>query len=313
MVKYVSQELDKCIKRTTREVRPTSKERIQPIVAIALDEYLDLWFRNKTRRAVVDSTFKVAATCQIRTFLFAGHDTSSSTLCYCYHLLSIHPQIRDKLIKEHNQILGQDPTQSPLRVSEKPHLLNKLPYTSAVIKETLRLYPPASSTRNGEPGTTVVVPDGRHYPTEGMMVWSNHVAIHRDPSVWKQPEKFVPERWLVGQDDPLYPAHQGAWRPFEHGPRSCMGQELALIEIKLILVLTMREFRIESAYEELDMSNPPKGLKTLNGDRAYQIQLGAAHPPDGFPCAVFLTSDSINATKKNEEDGALRNRDKCMS
>ena len=157
----------------------------------------------------MDATFKTAATCQIRTFLFAGHDTSSSTLCYCYHLLSLHPQISGRLIKEHNKILGPDLDQRARRITENPHLLNQLPYTVAVIKETLRLYPPASSPRNGEPGLTLTASDGCQCPTEGVLMRSSHPAIHPDPDFWPNPDDSLPERWLIGKDDPPVPCDQG--------------------------------------------------------------------------------------------------------
>lgn len=263
-------------------------KRSRTIIDLALDNYLAEQAPTADGKHGIDAAFKDAATCHIRTFLFAGHDTSSSTLCYCYHLLSIHPHVRDRVVEEHNRILGPDVGQAASRISDQPQLLNQLPYTFAVIKETLRLYPPASSTRNGEPGFLVTAPGGRQCPTEGFMVWSNHAAIHRNPDFWPQPDDFLPERWLVEKH--LSPAVKGAWRPFEHGPRNCIGQELATLEIRLILALTLREFKIESAYDEWDKVKQRKRPKTVDGDRAYQILSGAAHPSDGFPCRV-----SINA------------------
>ena len=289
MVQYVSRELDSRFLHNHDNGNSTSQERSKTIIDLALENYLAEQTRTEDGGGM-DSTFKTAAICQIRTFLFAGHDTSSSTLCYCYHLLSLHPQIRNRLIDEHNKVLGPGLDQGARRITETPHLLNQLPYTSAVIKETLRLYPPASSTRNGEPGFTVTAPDGRQCPTEGLLVWSNHLAIHRDPDFWPKPDAFLPERWLVGKDDPPFPAAKGAWRAFEYGPRNCIGQELAMLEMRLVLALTVKEFRVESAYEEWDQMRAPKkaGPKTVNGDRAYQILLGAAHPSEGFPCRVFV-------------------------
>lgn len=59
-------------------------------------------------------------------------------------------------------------------------------------------------------------------------------------------------------------------------------------DIKTVLVMTLREFDILPAYDEWDKSNPTKDLKTVFGERAYQISSGAAHPADGFPCKVSL-------------------------
>lgn len=288
MVQYVSRELDNRFVNNRKNKNLMDKERSKTIIDLALENYLADQARNRDGGEGMDETFKNAAICQIRTFLFAGHDTSSSTLCYCYHLLSLHPHVRRRMVDELNKILGKDVGQAASRIAENPHLLNQLTYTFAIIKETLRLYPPASSTRSGEPGFMMTSPDGRQCPTEGLLVWSNSVAIHRNPDFWPQPNDFLPERWLVGKDDPLFPAAKGMWRAFEYGPRNCIGQELALLEVRLILALTVREFSIESAYEEWDRLKPPRGPKTVNGDRAYQILLGAAHPNDGFPCKVSI-------------------------
>lgn len=286
MVQYVSQELDNRFIHNREKSDSVSGQRSRTIIDLALENYLAE--QAQTKDGAMDATFKDAAMCQLRTFLFAGHDTSSSTLCYCYHLLSTHPQIRGKVIEEHNRVLGPTVGQAAPQITDNPHLLNQLPYTLAVIKETLRLYPPASSIRNGEPGFSVITADGRQCPTEGLLVWSNHVAIHRNPDFWQQPDDFLPERWLVEKDDPLFPAAKGMWRAFEYGPRNCIGQELAMLEVKLVLALTLREFTIESAYDEWDKMKLPKGPKTVNGDRAYQILFGAAHPSDGFPCKVTM-------------------------
>lgn len=286
MVQYVSRELDSRFVHNREKSDSVSGQRSRTIIDLALENYLA--DQAQTKDGGMDATFKDAAMCQLRTFLFAGHDTSSSTLCYCYHLLSTHPQIRARIVEEHNKILGPAFGQAAPQIADNPHLLNQLPYTLAVIKETLRLYPPASSIRNGEPGFSVTTPEGRQCPTEGLLVWSNHVAIHRNPDFWQQPDDFLPERWMVEEEGPLIPAAKGAWRAFEFGPRNCIGQELAMLEVKLVLALTLREFTIESAYDEWDKMKLPKGPKTVNGDRAYQILWGAAHPSDGFPCKVTV-------------------------
>ncbi|KAI9706861.1 MAG: hypothetical protein M1820_004640 [Bogoriella megaspora] len=288
MVQYVSDALDDRYVRSRSNKDMLRKDRSRTIVDLALENYLTDQIKCESGNEGMDATFKEAAVCQIRTFLFAGHDTSSSTICYCYHLLSKHTKTRNRVTQEHNNVLGSDLKKAALKISENPHILNQLSYTLAVIKETLRLYPPASSTRSGEPGYSLILPDGRQCPTEGFLVWSNHVAIHRNPDCWEQPDEFLPERWLVEKDDALFPSISGAWRPFEFGPRNCIGQQLALLEIKLVLALTVREFHVVNAYDEWDRMMKPKGPKTVNGDRAYQILAGAAHPSDGFPCTVTV-------------------------
>ncbi|KAL8724720.1 MAG: hypothetical protein Q9166_007791, partial [cf. Caloplaca sp. 2 TL-2023] len=288
MVGFVSREMEKRFLRHFTHSGLVSGGRNRTIIDLALDKYASEREDSNAGETPMDATFRDAAICQIRTFLFAGHDTSSSTLCYCYHLLSMHPEIRDSVLLEHDSVLGPEPGQAASILSEKPHLLNQLPCTSAVIKETLRLYPPASSTRQGEPGFNIIAADGRSCPTDGFLVWSNHFAIHRNEGSWKQPDDFLPQRWLVEKDHSLFNADKGAWRSFEYGPRNCIGQELAILELKLVLTMTLRKFIVCSAYDEYDNMQARKSPKTVDGDRAYQVLAGAAHPSDGFPCKVLL-------------------------
>ena len=126
---------------------------------------------------------------------------------------------------------------------------------------------------------------GNRYPTRAFMIWILHRALLRDPAYWKQPNEFLPDRCLVGPEDPLYPV-KGAWRLFEHGPGNCIGQGLILIELRAVLVLTVRELDITAAYSEWDRVHAPKGIKTVDGERAYQIEKAGAHTADRFPCMV---------------------------
>lgn len=288
MVQYVSRELDTRFQKSLEKNLMMNKGRSKTIIDLALENYLAPETSGRSVNGM-DATFKNFATCQIRTFIFAGHDSTSSTLCYAFHLISAHLPVRRLLIAEHHRILGPDYKQAAIRITKEPHLLNQLSYTLAVIKETLRLYPPASSTRSGEPGFFIHGHDGLQYPTDGFLVWSNTLAIHRDPSYWPEPNSFLPERWLVEKDDRLYPV-KGAWRAFEFGPRNCIGQELAMLELKMVLAMTTREFEIKSMYEEWDSLKPGRGPKTVNGDRAYQILSGSAHPNDRLPCRVSIAA-----------------------
>lgn len=181
-----------------------------------------------TAANVIDPASKSLIAGQIKVFLFSGHDTTSSSMCYVFHLLSEHPSELHRLRAEHDTIFTTDIAAAPSLISHDPHLVNKLPFTLAVIKETLRLFPAASTTRDGETGYYVVSEDGKSYPTDGCLVWSSHETIQRDPTYWPSPDSFIPDRWLAQPGDPLYPM-KGAWRPFEFGPRNCIGQELVML------------------------------------------------------------------------------------
>jgi cytochrome P450 len=113
--------------------------------------------------------------------------------------------------------------------------------------------------------------------------------MHHNPEVFVKPEDFIPDRWLVSPEDPLHPK-KASWRAFEWGPRACIGQTLAQLELKIALVMTVRMFDIDIAYEEWDKLHPKKGIRTVDENRAYQAEMGGggAHPADGLPVKVTL-------------------------
>ncbi|KAI9686368.1 MAG: hypothetical protein M1822_003713 [Bathelium mastoideum] len=258
------------------------------IISLTLKNYLKEQGMENTSK--VDKQFLDVATAQLRLFLFAGHDTTSSTLIYCYHLLATHPDAMLRIRAEHDEVIGANSSSAVYEaLVENPQLLNNLPFTLVVIKEALRLFPPASGIRTGRPDVNLVDDDGKVYPTEGCTIWTMHVMLQRNPKYWKDPHSFIPERWLVGPEDPLYPV-KGAWRPFEFGPRNCLGQSLAVMEIKVVLAMTIREFDICPAYEEWDALHNIHGPKTVFGNRVYQVEGGGggAHPSERYPCTIAL-------------------------
>ena len=123
------------------------------------------------------------------------------------------------------------------------------------------------------------------------MLWPVDLGIGRSSKYWDDPYASRPERFLDPQG-----YNKEAWIPFSKGIRNCIGQELAIIETKVILAMTLRNFDFEPAYHELeklksDGSGYPsdtKGIQEQYGDEAYQIQLGTAKPREGMPCRLDL-------------------------
>ncbi|KAK1722700.1 cytochrome P450 [Colletotrichum acutatum] len=234
---------------------------------------------------------------QIKFMMLAGYDTTGSSIVFMTNLLSQHPEVLARVRAEHDDVFGPDLGATAGLIASQPKLLNQLPYTTAVIKESLRIYPPgatqrlgnrdfnvfieassdAAKTHPGEKSVAALEP----LPTEKCNVYVSHYAIHHNPRYWFRPSEFLPDRWLVkGKDDPLQPPANG-WRPFERGPRSCIGQEMALAEIKMLCALTTREFDFKPAYEETGRA------EKYHGDPVYLVSRGGAANPSGFfPCRV---------------------------
>ena len=279
---YVSRELDKRMATYQDSQKPQNLGGTKSIMDLSLASY----HSENTRKNFtpgMDSTFKAFAMSQIKLFLFSGHDTTSSTICYIFYAMSVHREALLRVRTEHTEILGPEIYKAADILTENPLLLNRLPYTLAVIKEVLRLYPAVSSVRAGEPGFNVTDDAGQKFPTDDFLVWANPQTIHRDPAYWPRADDFLPQRWLVPEGHELHPV-KGAWRPFEYGPRNCIGQELAMIEMKIVMVLAMRRFDIRTAYEQVDGRRSRKPIREVYGERGYQIQ--RAQPSDDLPCRV---------------------------
>lgn len=187
----------------------------------------------------------------LKIFLFAGHDTTASTICFMMKLLQDSPSSLEKLRSEHDAVLGLEVDKAAQVLTTSPHLLQSLPYTLAVIKETLRLHPLAATLREPPPGFCLTTADSSvTYPMEGFALWVSAPGLQRHPQYWQRPNDFLPERW-TSTDASMHP-NTNAWVPFSLGPRNCIGMELALIELKLVLVLTARTLDIQEAWEKWD-------------------------------------------------------------
>ncbi|KAH8879322.1 cytochrome P450 [Thozetella sp. PMI_491] len=211
---------------------------------------------------------------QVRTFLFAGHDTNTGVLQWVIYELSRTPRALQAVRDELDTVFGPDP--DPRSVSTRltqdgAEYIPRLTYISAVIKETLRLHPPAGTARMTAPGTGFVVraPTGEEFCLDGLILYSCHAIIQRDPAIYGETaDDWVPERWLDGKSNDI-PA--SAWRPFERGPRNCIGQELANLESRVILAIIARRYDFskiglgESVRDE-------EGRPVVNENGQYEVK-----------------------------------------
>lgn len=190
---------------------------------------------------------------EVLTLVLAGHETTAITLAFCWHLLARHPAAEAALHRELDSVLqSRDPT-----VEDLP----SLPYTEHVVKESLRLYPPAwSLSREAAEQDTLA---GFPLPA-GAMVMISPWTLHRDARFFEQPLAFRPERWEGGLEQRL---PRFAFCPFGGGSRLCIGVNFALVEARLALATLARRFRLEADYPGEPALLPSITLRPRHGLR----------------------------------------------
>ncbi|WP_161557234.1 cytochrome P450 [Acidisarcina polymorpha] len=193
---------------------------------------------------------------EIMNMFIAGHETSALTLAWAMHLLSTNPDIQDHAASEVLKVTSN----RPLRPEDMPSLR----YLSAIVQETLRLYPPLwcigrytirNTTLSGFP-----VARGTH-------IWLCIYRLHRDPRWFSDPEAFQPERWQDGTSLKKF-----TYVPFGVGPRVCIGQHFAMVEIVLGLAAILSRFRLSSPPGS---SVAPEAWMTLRPKHAVSLRIDA--------------------------------------
>jgi cytochrome P450 len=169
---------------------------------------------------------------QLMTLMFAGHDTSTSTLAFLMYELARHPEVVQKLQEEQDRVLAG-------AVPDIESLERKMPYLDMVVDEVLRLYPPAWI------GPRRVMQEfefaGRTVP-EGAYLNYCSWASHRIPEVFPNPEAFIPERFAPERKAKL---PRGAYVPFGGGRRICIGKRFGQIEVKLVATMLLQRLRLD--------------------------------------------------------------------
>ncbi len=187
------------------------------------------------------------------TLFAAGHETSSNGLSWIFYLLTQNPDVLKKLREELDQELGnKTPSFEDLR---------KLSYTMQVIQEGMRLYPPAFAIGR-EPVEDDEI-NGVHIP-KGSVVFVSIAGLHRDPKYWERPDEFYPERFSP-ENEKNRP--RMAYMPFGAGPRMCIGNHFALMEMQLLLAMLVRQFDMELVTGQKIAAQPLITLKPKHGIR----------------------------------------------
>ena len=156
-------------------------------------------------------------------------------------LLSKHPEIVEKLRDEHANVFDKGFSTAMENMVASPQKLQELPYTEAVIKETLRLFPAGFAVRRAATDATVTY-KGQVYPLNTPEVAFdlaiNGMDTHYNPEIFPDPTSFDPKRWLNSEK----PIPKSAFRTFGRGLRSCIGVNLAQNELKVILIMIITDY-----------------------------------------------------------------------
>mmetsp|Transcript_26455 Transcript_26455/g.39138 ORF Transcript_26455/g.39138 Transcript_26455/m.39138 type:complete len:526 (-) Transcript_26455:80-1657(-) len=191
------------------------------------------------------------------TLLFAGQDTGAATISWTLHLLSLHPDVQNRLANE-------------VRAASD---FTKLPFLDAVLKESMRMYPVAPFVvrhlaQDVNVSEKVVLPKGSF-----ACIWI--YSLHRNPDIWKlDPDRFIPERWINGK---LTKLELDSYMPFCSGPRNCLGQPIAHTWLRTILGTLIQS--IEFIDDRLHVE---KGTNRFKAEELYkELQAGFTVLPLG--------------------------------
>jgi cytochrome P450 len=198
---------------------------------------------------------------QLMTLMFAGHDTSTSTLTFMLYELARHPEALARLCEEQDRVLaGATPSAEQLE--------REMPYLEMVLDEVLRLYPPAwigprRAVREFEFG-------GYTVPKDAYVNYCSW-ASHRIPAVFPSPEAFIPERFGRERKAQL---PRGAYVPFGGGQRVCIGKRFGQTEVKLVATMLLQRLRLDAlpgrtmTIRQMPTLSPKGGLRMRVSPRA---------------------------------------------
>lgn len=222
----------------------------------------------------------------------AGHETSAITLTFLFHELSLRPSLQRRL---RDELLTLEPrircpaANAPLPDLPTPKQLDALPLLHAVITETLRLHPaipgPQPRITPSTPGGTMLGPY-RNIPA-GVRVSANPLCLHRNEAVFHNADRWIPERWMPrpGREKELAEQWRWFWA-FGSGGRMCVGNNLAMAQMKVVIAALLSNFGVVRA---------DRGLEGADEDSAQDLGLEGHADAEPLLCRPFLQEDAYTA------------------
>jgi len=175
---------------------------------------------------------------EVHTFMFEGHDTVSSSIAWAVFCIGRDKRVQGKIFEEINSISEEGFCMESL---------TQLKYTECVIKESLRLHPPVPVILRTM--DTDVEINNLKIPANTDTAF-HLLVMQRDESIWKDAAQFKPERFV---DDSFSKRNPFTYLPFSAGPRNCIGQRYAMMELKIVLFHLLKTFRLEATQEESEL------------------------------------------------------------
>jgi cytochrome P450 len=166
----------------------------------------------------------------LMTFITAGHETTALALTWTFYLLSLHPEIEERVRDEIAAVTGGGLV--------RPSHIEELTYTNQVIQESMRLYPPAALIAR-EARKDIVLDDEQI--RTGSTVYVPVYAVHRHEKLWSEPDRFDPSRF---EPEAAKTIDRFCYLPFGAGPRTCIGQNFAQAEAIAVMASLLRSFRL---------------------------------------------------------------------
>uniref|UniRef100_K3WS28 Cytochrome P450 n=1 Tax=Globisporangium ultimum (strain ATCC 200006 / CBS 805.95 / DAOM BR144) TaxID=431595 RepID=K3WS28_GLOUD len=194
-------------------------------------------------------------------FIFAGKDTTSQSMAYFILMMNRYPEIADKIRAELKQKLGMDAASSKIPSMEE---LKQLTYLEAVVRENLRLNPPVPVSGRTACADTVLC-DGT-FVAKGTRIALATYAQGRMKSIWgEDAAEFNPDRWIDPTTGNLISVSAYKFSTFFAGPRTCLGLNFALMEMKMTLAVLLSKFELKTVEDPWTMTYEPALVMTVKG------------------------------------------------